>query len=109
MKEHRDCVLNDLEELGDQEFLVLMDQHNSEIFSRCLRLPSCSSIHHQTNIESTQNRSEDHLSVSKIRSLHLLLEVILRVEEECLFLVSLGELDRSKFLEQAVEGLLGFP
>ena len=56
-----------------KEFLVLTDQYNIEIFSYGLRLlPSCSSIHHQTNIESTQIRSEDHLSVSRIRSSHLL-------------------------------------
>ena len=54
-KDQWDCVLNDLEELGDKEFLVLMDQYNIEIFSCCLcLLPSCSSIHHQTNIESAQ-------------------------------------------------------
>ena len=34
----------------------------------CLRLlPSCSSIHHQTNIESTRIYSESYLSVSRIR------------------------------------------
>ena len=77
------------------EFLVLTDQHSIEIFSCCLRLlPSCFSIHHQTNIESTQIYSEDHLLVSRIRSLHLLLEVILRVEEECLVFLPLGALDR---------------
>ena len=41
-----DCVLNDLEELGDEGFLVLTDQYSIETFSCCLRLlPSCSSIH----------------------------------------------------------------
>ena len=51
MKDQWDCVLNDLEELGDKEFLVLMDQNNIEIFSCCLRiLPSCSSTYHQTNV-----------------------------------------------------------
>ena len=40
------CVLNDLEELGGKEFLVLTDQHSIEIFSCCHRLrPFCSSIH----------------------------------------------------------------
>ena len=28
MKDQWDCVLDDLEELGDKEFLVLMDQYN---------------------------------------------------------------------------------
>ena len=28
-----DCVLNDLEEVGDKEFLVLTSQYNIEIFS----------------------------------------------------------------------------
>ena len=68
--------MNDLEELGGKEFLVLNGQYSIEIFSCCLRLlPSCSSTHHQTNIESAQICSEDHLSVSRIRSHHLLLEV----------------------------------
>ena len=75
---------NVLAELGDKEFLVLTDQYNIEIFSCCLRLlSSCSSTHPQNNIASTQIYSEDHLSVSRIRSSHLL-EVILRAEEECL-------------------------
>ena len=92
---------NDLEELGGKEFLALTDQCNIEIFSCCLRLlPSCFSIHHQTNAESAQNRSEDHLSVSRIRSLHILLEVILRVEEECLVFLPQGALDRIELLVQ---------
>ena len=68
-----DCVLNDLEELGDKEFLVLTSQFNIEIFSCCLRLLSfCSSTFHQTNAESSQIRSEDDLSISRIQSLHLI-------------------------------------
>ena len=68
-----DRVLNDLEELGGTEFLVLTGQYNTEIFSSGLRLlPSCSSTYHQTNVESAQICSEDHLSVSRIQSLHLL-------------------------------------
>ena len=52
--------MNDLEELGDKEFLVLMDQYNIEIFSCCLRLlPFYSSTFHLTNVESTQIRSEE--------------------------------------------------
>ena len=101
LKDQWGCVLNDLEEFKGKEFLVLMDQYNIEIFSCCLRLlPPCSSIHHQTNIESTQIYSEDHLSVSRIRSPHLLLEVILSVEEECLFFLPLGTLDQIELLVQ---------
>ena len=96
-----DCVLNDLEELEGKEFLVLTGQYNTEIIYCCLRLlPSCSSTFHQTNAKSTRNRSEDHISDSTIRSSHLLLEVVLRVEEECLVFVPLGALDRSEFLVQ---------
>ena len=75
--------------------------------------------------ESTQIYSEDHLSLSRIRSHHLLLEVILRAEEEYLVFLPLGTLDRIELLvqypihflsrmgtaledEQVVEGLLGF-
>ena len=96
-----DCVLNDLEELGGKEFLVLTDQYSIENFSCCLRLlPFCSSIHHQTNIESTQIYSEDDLSVSRIRSLHLLLEVTVHAEEECSVFLPLGTLDRIELLVQ---------
>ena len=78
-----------------------MGQYSIEILYGCLRLlPSCSSTFYQTNVESAQNRSEDDPSVSRIRSLHLLLEVILRVEEECSFILPLGKLDRSEFLVQ---------
>ena len=127
MKDQGACVLNDLEELGDKEFLILTlltGQYSVEIFSCCLRLlPSCSSTHHQTNIESTQIGSEDHLLVSRIWSPRLLLEVILHDGEECLFFLPLGMLDRTELLvqyqfiffqecvvledEQVVEGLLG--
>ena len=86
-----DCVLNDLEELGDKESLVLTGQYNIEIFSCCLRLlPSCSSTYPQTNVESAQICSEDHLSVSRIRSHHLLLEVTVHAEEECLAFLATG-------------------
>ena len=75
MKDQQDCVLNDLEELGDKEFF-LIDQYNTEIFS-CflLLLPCCSSTFHQTNVENTQNGSEENLLFSRIQSLHHLLEV----------------------------------
>ena len=73
--------MNDLEELGSEE-LFLTSQYNIEIFSCCLLLlPFCCSTFHLTNAESSQICSKDHHSVSRIRSLHLLLEVILRVEE----------------------------
>ena len=102
VKDQRDCVLNDLEELeGKKKILVVTGQYSIEIFYCCLRLlPYCSSIHHQTNIESNQICSEDHLSISRTRSLHLLLEVVLRVEDECLFLLPLGMLDRIEVLVQ---------
>ena len=62
MRDQWDCVLNGLEELGDKEFMVLMDQYNIEIFSCCLRLlPLCSSTFPQTNVEIAQNVSEDNL------------------------------------------------
>ena len=57
-------------------------------------------MHHQTYIQSTQIDSEDDLSVSRIRSHHLLLEVILRAEEECLVFLPLGKLVRNELLVQ---------
>ena len=73
MKDQWDCALNDLEELGDNEFLVLMDQYNIEIFSCFLHLlPLYSSTFHETNVENTQNGSEDNPLISWIQSLRLL-------------------------------------
>ena len=92
MKDQWDCVLNDLEELGDKEFLVLMNQYNIEIFSCGLRfLPLYSSTFHQTNVEIAQNRSEENLLISRILSLHLLLEVDDHDEEEYSVVLTLGE------------------
>ena len=45
-------------------------------------LPLCSSTLHQTNVEIAQNGSEDNLLISRIRSLHLLLEIDDHDEEE---------------------------
>ena len=60
VKDQWDCVLNDLEELGDLIFLVLTFRYNIENISCCLRLlPFCSSTFHQTNVEIAQIRSED--------------------------------------------------
>ena len=82
MKDQQDCVMNDLEEFGDKEFLVQMDQDNTEIFCCFLLvLPCCSSAFHQTNVEKTQNGSEDNLLFSRIQSLHHLLEVVYHDEE----------------------------
>ena len=92
MNDQWDCVLNDLEELGDKEFLVLMDPYNIEIFSCGLRLqPFYSSTFHQTNVESTQIRSEDNLLIFRIQSLHLLLVVDDHDEEEYSVVLTLGK------------------
>ena len=62
VKDQWDCVLNDLEELGDREFFVLMGQYNIELFSCFLRLmPLYSSTFHQTNVENSQIRTKDNL------------------------------------------------
>ena len=87
--------------LEGKEFLVLTDQYSVQMFSCCLRLLSfCSSTFHQTNMVSAQIRSEDHLPVSRIRSNHLLLEVIVHTEEECLVFLPLGTLDQIELLVQ---------
>ena len=84
--------MNDLEELGGKEFLVLMDQYNIEIFSCFLSLlPLCSSTFHQTNVENAQNGSEDNLVISRIRSLHHLLEIDDHDEEEYSVVLTLGK------------------
>ena len=95
------CVLNDLEELGDKELLVLKNQYDIEIFSCYLRLlPFCSSTFHQTNIEKSQIRSEDNLFISRIQSLHLLLEVDDHDEEEYAIVLTLGKRQTNKCLAQ---------
>ena len=69
-----------------------MDQYNIEIFSCCLRLlPFCSSTLHQTNVESAQSRSEDNLLISRIQSLHLVLEVDEHDDEEYSVVLTLGK------------------
>ena len=94
------CVLNDLEELGSEEFLVLMDQYSMEIFSCFLTLLPFDSSIHQTNAESTENRSEDDLLISRIQSLHHLLEVNDHDEEEHSAVLTLGKRCSNKFLAQ---------
>ena len=92
MKDQWDCILNDLEELGDQEFLVLTSQYNIEIFS-FLPTPPCILLFHISlaNAESSQNRSEDNLLISRIQSLHLVLEVDDHDEEEYSVVWALGK------------------
>ena len=83
-----------------KEFLVLMDQYNIEIFSCFLRLlPFCFSTICQTDVESAQNRSADNPSISRIQSLHLLLEVDHHDEEEYSIVLTLGERYANKFLD----------
>ena len=57
MKDQKDCVLNDLKELGGTE-LFLKNQNNTEVFSfLLLLLPCCSSTIRQTNDDYTRNVS----------------------------------------------------
>ena len=68
-----------------------MDQYNIEIFSCFLRLlPLYSSTFHQTNVEIAQIRSEDNLLISRVQSLHRLLEVGDHDEEEYSVVLTLG-------------------
>ena len=91
MKDQWDWALNDLEELGGKEFL-LKDLYNTEIFSGfLLLLPLYSSTFHQTNVEIAQNRSEDNPLISRIQSLHLLLEAVDHDAEEYSVVLTLGE------------------
>ena len=73
-------VLIDLEELGNKEFRPDRSVH---YWNHFLLPPS-----HQTNNEGTQVCSEDHLSVSRIRSHHLLLGVSLLAERRIFSLFS---------------------
>ena len=95
------CNENDLEELGGKEFLVPMDQYNIEIFSCFFSLlPLSSSTFHQTNVENSQIRTEDNLLISRIQSLHLLLEVDDHDEEEYSVVLTLGKRLANNLLAQ---------
>ena len=81
----------DLGELGSIELFV-KNQYSIELFSCCLSLlPSCSSIHHQTNLESAQNRSEDNPLISRNQSLHHPLGVDHHDKEEYSVVLTLGK------------------
>ena len=82
MKDQWDCVLNDLEELRDKQFLVLMDQYKIEIFSCFLRLFAIVLFHFSSDVEIVQDRSENIPLFSGIQSLHRFLEVDDHDEEE---------------------------
>ena len=81
MKDQWDCVLNDLEELGNTQ--LFLNLHNTEIFSCVLLLlPWRSSTFRQTNDDKTQNYLEDDLLFSRIQSLHHCLNVDFHDEED---------------------------
>ena len=99
MKDQWDCVLDDPEELGDQEFIVLMDQYSTEIFSFLLLfLPCCSSTFRQTNVESAQIRSEDNFLILQNSIAPSSLEVDHHDEEEYSVVLTLGKRYPKKFL-----------
>ena len=81
MKDQWDYVLNDLQEFGGKEFL-LIDRYSTEICS-CFRLllSWCFSTFHQTNAENAQNGPEDDFLMSRFQSLHHLFEVDYHDEE----------------------------
>ena len=99
MKDQWDCVLNDLEELGDKELIVLTSQYNIEIFSCGLHLlPFYFSTFLQTNVGSTQLRSEDNPLVYRVQSIHLLFEVGHHDAEEYSVVLTLGRRFANKLL-----------
>ena len=101
MKDQWDWVLNDLEELGDKECLVLMDQYNIEIFSFFLRLlPLYSSTVHQTNVERKNIVPKMILLISRIQPFHRLLEVDDHDEEEYSIVLTLGKRLANNLLAQ---------
>ena len=70
---------------------MLMEQYSIEIFSCFLRLlPLYSSTVHQTTVEIAQDRSKDTPLISRIQSLHHLLEVDDHDEEEYSVVQTLG-------------------
>ena len=78
-----------------------MDQHNIEIFACFLRLlPLYSSTFHQTNVEIAQDNSKDNLLISRIQSLHHLLEVDDHDEEEHSVVLTLGKRLANNLLAQ---------
>ena len=81
-----------IDTLSCNEWSMRLRRYNIEIFSCFLRLlPFDSSTFHQTNVESTQIRFEDNPLISRIQSLHLLLEVDHHDEEEHSVVLTLGK------------------
>ena len=91
MKDQWDCVLNDLEELGDKEILFLMDQYKIESFlvsSDFLPLYSSLFIRPMLRLHKIVPMI---LLYSRIQSLHHLLEVDDYDEEEYSIVLTLGK------------------
>ena len=78
-----------------------MDQYNIEIFSCFLRLFQLySSTFHPTDVEIAQDLSEDTPLISRIQSLHRLLEVHDHDEEEYSVVMTLGKRLANNLLAQ---------
>ena len=61
MKDLKDCVLNILEELGNEQLFLNHRCSTGIVFLLLLLLPSMLSIYHQTNEELVRTDSEDFL------------------------------------------------
>ena len=98
MKGQRDCVLNDLEELVDQDFLVLIDHHNIKKNFLWPPPPAIVLFHISSEQCREFSSTEDNLLISRIQSLHLLVEVNCHDEEEYSVVLTLGKRYANKFL-----------
>ena len=96
MKDQWDCVLNVLEELGDEE-LFLKYQCSTDIFFFLLLLPSMLPIDRQTNIERVEIDSEENSWFSRVELLRLLLVVLFDSVEEDEWLSSRSRTHREEF------------
>ena len=84
VRDQWDCVLNDLEELGDKEFRVLTSQYNIEIFFLVTSASCHFALPHfiRPTLRVAKFVPEDNPLISRIQSHHLLPEVVDHDEKE---------------------------
>ena len=90
MKDQWDCVLNDLEELGDKEFLVLTDQYSIEFFLVSSAFCHCTLPLFIRPMLRSFKMVLKIIFFSRVQSLHRLLEVDDHDEEEYSVVLTLG-------------------
>ena len=99
VKDQWDCVLSVLKELGEKEFLALTNQYNNEFFLVASASCHCTLPHFiRSMLELRKIVPKIILLISRIQSLHLLLEVDDHDEVEHSVVLTLGKRYTNKSL-----------